>query len=157
MKPSSDFPAGFGLRVTNYGSDARVVTVAGQIDAPAGLELANFLFAQLAAARVLVVDLNGVQLLGPAGLSALFEVNELAAQQGRALPLVCHSGIANWALEVAGLREYFTFADSVADAVQDSRRMPGVVDVGIARRRQQRRPRRSRRRASYRQDRSSLV
>jgi anti-sigma B factor antagonist len=147
MKVSSDFPADFGLQVTKHGSDARVVTVVGQIDAPAGLKLANFLIAQLAVARVVIVDLDGVQLLGSAGLSALFEANELASQQGRALPLIGHSGIVNWALEAAGLRECFTFADSVPDAVKNSPRRPGVIDVGVSRRLHQRR-RRSRQRAS---------
>jgi anti-sigma B factor antagonist len=147
MKVSSDIPADLALRVTKHGSDARVVTVVGQIDAPGGLELANFLIAQLQAARVVIVDLDGVQLIGSAGLSALFEANELAAQQGRALPLVCHSGVANWALEGSGLWEYFTFADSGPDAVQKLSRVPGVVDVGVARRLHRRRSRRSRRRA----------
>ena len=148
MNASSDFPADFGLQVTKHGSDTRVLTVEGQIDATAGLELANFLLAQLAVARVLIVDLDGVRLLGTAGLFALFEANDVAAQQGRILPLVCHSRIANWALEAAGLREYFTFADTVPDAVNSSRHLPGVLEVGVARRLHQRRRRRSRRRAN---------
>lgn len=148
MKVSSDIPADFRLRLAKHGSDARVVTVVGQIDAPGGLELANFLIAQLEVARVVIVDLDGVQLLGSVGLSALFEANELAAHQGRALPLVCHSGIANWALEASGLWEYFTFADSVPDAVQNLCRMPDVIDVGVARRLHRRRNRRSRQRAA---------
>jgi anti-anti-sigma factor len=148
MKVSSDIPADFDLRLAKHGSDARVVTVVGQIDAPGGLELANFLIAQLEVARIVIVDLDGVQLLGSVGLSALFEANELAAQQGRALPLVCHSGIANWALEASGLWEYFTFADNVPDAVQNLCRMPDVIDVGVARRLHRRRSRCSRERAA---------
>lgn len=141
---SSDFPAGTGLQVAKLGSGARVVTVVGQIDTPAGLELADFLIAQLAVARVVIVDLDGVQLLGSAGLSALFEVNELAAQQGRALRLVCRSRVPNWALEAAGLRECFTFADDVSAAVKN---LPhrDFLEIGTAARRlHRRRSRRSR-------------
>lgn len=147
MKVSSDISTVLGLRVTKHGSDFRVVTVVGQIDTPGGLELANFLIAQLDVARVVIVDLDGVQLLGSAGLSALFEANELAAEQGRALPLVCHSRIANWVLEASGLWEYFTFADSVPDAVQELSRVPGVIGVGVARRLHRRRSRGPRQRA----------
>lgn len=110
MNVNSDFPADIGLRVAEHGTDARVVTVVGQIDAPAGLELANSLIAQLTVARVVVVNLDGVRCLGSTGISALFEANELAIQQDRSLRLVCNSRIVNRALAAAGLREHFTFA-----------------------------------------------
>lgn len=145
MTMSDDFPAGLGLQVAKLGSGARVVTVVGRIDTPAGLELADFLIAQLAVARVVVVDLDGVQLLGSAGLSALFEAHELAAQQGHALRLVCRSRIPNWALEAAGLRECFTFADNVLAAVKNPPRRSDVLEVGAGTRRLHRR-RRSRQR-----------
>lgn len=143
MTASSGFPTDFGLRVAKHGLDARVVTVVGQVDSPAGLELAHSLIAQLAVAGVVIVDLDGVQLLGSAGLSALFEANELATGQGRVLRLVCHSRIATWALEAAGLRECFTFADSVQEALKDSLHMSDVIEVGVARRLYRRRSRRS--------------
>jgi anti-anti-sigma factor len=106
----------------------------GQIDGPTGLELANSLIAQLAMASVVIVHLDGVQLLGSSGLSALFEANDLAAQQGRTLRLVCHSRITMCALEAAGLRECFTFAGSVPDAVKNSPQRSDVIEVGVARR-----------------------
>jgi anti-sigma B factor antagonist len=143
MNVNSDFPADIGLQVAEHGPDARVVTVVGQVDAPTALELATFLIAQLTVARVVVVDLDGVMFLGSAGLSALFEANELATQQDRALRLVCGSRIANWALEAAGLREYFTFADSVPDALKNSPCMQGVHETGVARRLYRSRSRRS--------------
>jgi anti-anti-sigma factor len=117
MNVSSDFPPDIGVRVAEHGLDARVVTVVGQIDTPTALELATSLIAQMTAARVVVVDLDAVRFLGSAGLSALFEANELATQQDHALRLVCNSRIANWALAAAGLRDCFTFADSVPDAL----------------------------------------
>ena len=60
--------------------------------------------ASAVAARVAVVDLDGVEFLGSAGLSALVEANELATEQDRALRLACHSQIANRALETTELR-----------------------------------------------------
>ena len=118
---TSDFPVDImGLQVVDHGSGTRVVTVIGEVDAMTGPKLADFLFAQLATARLVVVDLDGVQFLGSAGLSALFEANELAIREDRALRLVCNSRIANRALEATELKEYFTFADTIPDALEES-------------------------------------
>ncbi len=97
-----------------------MVTVAGEVDALTGPKLFDFLAAQLGAVRLVVVDLDGVQFLGSAGLSALFEANEIAIREGRALRLVCNSRTANRALEATELKEYFTFASSVPDALSES-------------------------------------
>ncbi|PZS24417.1 MAG: hypothetical protein DLM60_00295 [Pseudonocardiales bacterium] len=118
---SSNFPADIlELRVVGHDPDSRVVTVVGEIDASTAPELAAFLTAQLAVAQVVVVDLHGVQFLASAGVMVLLEANELAAREDRALCLVYNSQIANLALEAAGLRGYFTFADSVPDALKNS-------------------------------------
>ena len=117
----SDFPTDIiGLQVAEHGPDAGVVTVTGEIDTLTAPKLASFLNTQLSAARVVVVDLDGVEFLGSAGLSALFEANELASREDRALRLVCHSRIANRALEATELREQFIFADTVPDALKQS-------------------------------------
>jgi len=108
-----------GLQVTEHGPDARVVTVTGEVDALTAPELVAFLTAQLAVSQLVVVDLDGVRFLDSSGLSVLFEVNELAAYQGRDLRLVCHSRTANLALEVTGLRERLPFADNVPDALNN--------------------------------------
>lgn len=119
--PAADFPADIiGLQVAEHGPHARVVTVRGEVDTLTAPKLASFLHTQLSAARVVVVDLDGVDFLGSAGLSALFEANELAAREDRALRLVCHSRIANRALEATELRDHFTFADTVPDALKNS-------------------------------------
>jgi anti-sigma B factor antagonist len=97
-----------------------VVTVVGEIDALTAPELASFLTAQLLVAQVVVVDLDGVRFLGSPGLSVLYEANELATREDRDLRLVCNSPTANWALEATGLREHFTFAASVPDALKNS-------------------------------------
>jgi anti-sigma B factor antagonist len=116
---SSDFADIMDLQVTEHGSDARIVTVLGEVDALTAPELAAFLTAQLAAAQVVVVDLDGVGFLGSAGLSVLFEANEQASRQDRVLRLVCNSRIANRALEATELKEHFSFADNVPDALKD--------------------------------------
>ncbi len=101
------------LQVAEHGPDARVVTVVGEIDALTAPELAAFLTAQLVVAPVVVVNLDGVRFLSSAGLRALFEANEFALREDRDLRLVCHSQTANWALEITGLREHFTFTGNV--------------------------------------------
>ncbi|MGH3920006.1 MAG: STAS domain-containing protein [Pseudonocardiaceae bacterium] len=117
---SGNFPAEIlGLEVAEHGPDTRVVSVTGEVDALTAPELAAFLTAQMVIAQVVVVDLDGVRFLGSAGLSVLFEANELANREDLDLWLVCNSQTANWALEATGLREHFTFADSVPDALKN--------------------------------------
>src|SRR5262249_20797362 len=106
-----------GLQVTDHGPDARGGTVVGEIDAMTRPTLFDYLAAQLAVARLVVVDLDGVEFLGSAGLSALFEANEIAIREGRMLRLVCNSRTANRAMEATELKEYFTFAGTVPDAL----------------------------------------
>ena len=115
---SNSSPDMLDLQVAEYGPDARVVTVVGEIDAFTAPELAAFLTAQLAVAQVVVVDLDGVEFMASVGLSALFEANELATREGRALRLVYDSQTPNLALEAPGLREYFTIDNNVQDALQ---------------------------------------
>ncbi|MEO7193649.1 MAG: STAS domain-containing protein [Pseudonocardiaceae bacterium] len=117
----SEFPVDIiGLRVAEHGPDARVVTVTGEVDSLTAPALASVLQEQLSAARVVVVDLDGVDFLGSAGLSALFVCNELATRERRVLRLVCHSRVANRAMEATELRDQFTFADTVTDALTNS-------------------------------------
>ncbi len=111
-----------GLDAAQHGPDARVVTVVGEIDAPTAPDLAAFLTAQLVVVQLVVVDLDGVRFLGSAGLSGLVEVNEFATREDRDLRLVCSSQTINWALDAVGLRERFTFADNVADALNEPMR-----------------------------------
>ncbi|MDQ2788537.1 MAG: hypothetical protein DLM60_02915 [Pseudonocardiales bacterium] len=102
------------LQVAERGHDVRVVTVVGEIDALSAPELATFVTAQLVAAQVVVVNLDGVRFLSFAGLRALVAANEFATREARDLWLVCNSQTANWALETTGLRERFTFTDDRA-------------------------------------------
>ncbi|MGH3864743.1 MAG: STAS domain-containing protein [Pseudonocardiaceae bacterium] len=117
----NEFPTDIiGLQVAEHGPDACVVTVTGEVDTITAPRLASFLDKQLSVTRLVVVDLDGVDFLGSAGLSALFEAQERATREHRALRLVCHSRIVNRALEATELREYFTFADTVPDALKNS-------------------------------------
>ncbi|MGH3600711.1 MAG: STAS domain-containing protein [Pseudonocardiaceae bacterium] len=108
------------LQMAEHGPDARVVTVIGEVDALTAPQLDHFLTAQLAVARLVVVDLDGVRFLASTGLRVLLEVNELAVQQDRYLRLVCNSPTANLTLETTGLREHFTFADTVPEALNNA-------------------------------------
>lgn len=108
-----------GLEVEERGPDLRVVTVVGEVDTLTAPELADVLTAQLAAARLVVINLDGVKFFGSAGLQVLVEANELAVRDDRGLRLVCHSRMVNRALEVSGLRHCFVFVDNVPEAVQD--------------------------------------
>ena len=108
------------LQVAEHGVDARVVTVGGEIDALTAPELDAVVTAEVAAAPLVVVDLDGVQFLGSVGLSVLVKANERAAREGRHLRLVCHSRMVNRALDATGLRDQFSFADTVSQAVNKS-------------------------------------
>jgi anti-sigma B factor antagonist len=107
--------------VIEHGRDARVVTVTGEVDMVTAPDLADCLITQIAVARAVVVDLDGVRFLGSAGVAALFQANELATSEGCELRLVSHSRSANLALEVTGLAAWFTFADSVPEALNSVR------------------------------------
>lgn len=103
------------VRVTKPGPKTCIITVTGELDA-----LTAPVFTEtLTAAQVVVVDLDGVQYLASAGLRVLIEAKQLAAEHGMNLWLVCHSASANLVLDGSGLREHFTFADSLALAVDE--------------------------------------
>jgi anti-sigma B factor antagonist len=108
------------LQVAEHGGDARVITVGGEINARTAPELAALVTAQVAAVPLVVVDLLRVRFMGFAGLSVLVEANDLATREGRRLRLVCHSGMVNRALDVAGLREQFSLSDTVSAALNNS-------------------------------------
>jgi hypothetical protein len=51
------------LQVAEHGPDARVVSVTGEVDSLTAPQVGHFLTAQLAAARLVVVNLDGVRFL----------------------------------------------------------------------------------------------
>jgi anti-sigma B factor antagonist len=106
-----------GVQVAAHGPDTRIVTVTGELDALTAPVLAAVLTETVAAAQLVVVNLDGVHYLASAGLQVLIEAHQLATEQGGDLRLVCHSSGANRVLDGSGLREHFIFADSVALAL----------------------------------------
>ena len=109
------------LQVSEHGPHARVVSVGGEIDALTAPELGALLATQLAAASLVVVDLERVRFLGSAGLSVLFAANELAIRENRSLWLVLpRRGMVNRTLEVTGLSEQFNIAETVVAALINS-------------------------------------
>jgi anti-sigma B factor antagonist len=85
----TDLPVdAIGLRVTQHGAEARVVTVTGDVDTVTASKLASVLTEQLSAVRVVVVDLDGVEFISSAGLSVLFEAYEQAVREHRMLRLI---------------------------------------------------------------------
>ena len=119
---NSAFPADIlNLQVAEHGTDARVVTVTGEVDALTAPRLADVLTAQLAVARIVVANLDGVQFMSSAGLRVLFEIDELATKQDRCLRLVSNSPTVALVLETSGLRDQFTVADNVPDALNNVR------------------------------------
>lgn len=106
-----------GVQVTEHGPKTCIVTVTGELDALTAPVLDTVLTKRLAVARVVVVDLDGVQYLASVGLRVLIQAKELAAEHGSDLRLVCHSPSANMVLDGSGLREHFTFSASVPLAV----------------------------------------
>jgi anti-sigma B factor antagonist len=110
------------LRVTEHGRHVRVVGVGGELDALTAAELGALLTGQLAAASVVVVDLERVRFLGSAGLSVLLAAHELASRGNCYLWLAFpRRSMANRALEVTGLGERFNVAETVAAALINSR------------------------------------
>jgi anti-sigma B factor antagonist len=105
------------VQVTQRGPQTRIVTVTGELDALSAPALATVLTETLAAAQIVVVDLDGVQYLASAGLRVLIEAHQLAAEHGSTLRLVCHCPSANLVFDGSGLRDHFTFTDSVALAI----------------------------------------
>jgi anti-sigma B factor antagonist len=108
------------LEVTVCSSGARVVTVMGEIDGLTAPELNAFLAEQLIVDQVVVVNLDGVRFMGSAGLAVLFEAHQFALREDLDLRLVCNSQTVDWALDATGLREHFSIADTVPDALMDS-------------------------------------
>jgi anti-anti-sigma factor len=57
--------------------------------------------------------------MASAGLRVLFEVDELATRQDRCLRLVSNSPTVTLVLETSGLRDQFTVADTVPEALKN--------------------------------------
>ncbi|SNR23066.1 STAS domain-containing protein [Blastococcus mobilis] len=91
------------------------VTVVGEVDTFTAPVLRSTLDGQLEQQpRELVIDLSGVQFLGSAGLAVLVETQKSARAREVALRLIATTRAVTRPLEVTGLIDLFTIADSTA-------------------------------------------
>lgn len=103
--------------VVDHGDDARVVHVVGEIDTLTAPVLRAHLDEQIAAVRLLVLDLSDVTFLGSAGLAVLVAAKDDADRREHHLRLVCGSRIVTRALQATGLLTLFHTADGVPEAL----------------------------------------
>ena len=101
---------------TNTSDDGVVtVTVVGEVDTFTAPVLRSSLDTQLEQSpRELVIDLSGVQFLGSAGLAVLVETQKAARSRDVDLRLIATTRAVTRPLEVTGLIDLFTIADSTA-------------------------------------------
>lgn len=91
------------------------VTVVGEVDTFTAPVLRSTLDSQLELQpRELVIDLSGVQFLGSAGLAVLVETQKSSRSREVALRLIASTRAVTRPLEVTGLIDLFTIADSTA-------------------------------------------
>jgi anti-sigma B factor antagonist len=101
---------------TSTGDDGAVtVTVVGEVDTFTAPVLRSSLDSQLEQSpKELVIDLSGVQFLGSAGLAVLVETQKAARARDVALRLIATTRAVTRPLEVTGLIDLFTIADSAS-------------------------------------------
>ena len=127
-----DLPAGGQSDVPNEGTEAPfddvitlststdangtvTVTVVGEVDTFTAPVLRSTLDGQLEQQpRELVIDLSGVQFLGSAGLAVLVETQKSSRAREVDLRLIATTRAVTRPLEVTGLIDLFTIADSTA-------------------------------------------
>jgi anti-sigma B factor antagonist len=89
------------------------VTVVGEVDTFTAPVLRSSLDTQLEQQpRELVIDLSGVQFLGSAGLAVLVETQKASRAHNVDLRLIATTRAVTRPLEVTGLIDLFTIADS---------------------------------------------
>ena len=128
---TSDLPAGGQPEMPNEGTEAPfddvitlstssedgvvTVTVVGEVDTFTAPVLRSTLDSQLEQQpSELVIDLSGVQFLGSAGLAVLVETQKSARSREVGLRLIATTRAVTRPLEVTGLIDLFTIADSTA-------------------------------------------
>ena len=91
------------------------VKVVGEVDTFTAPVLRSTLDSQLEQSpRELVIDLSGVQFLGSAGLAVLVETQKSSRSREVDLRLIATTRAVTRPLEVTGLIDLFTIADSTA-------------------------------------------
>jgi anti-sigma B factor antagonist len=98
--------------VVRHGGDATVVHVVGEIDTLTAPVLRAQLDEHLPVVPLLVLDLSDVTFLGSAGLAVLVETQKSARSRDVGLRLIATTRAVTRPLEVTGLIDLFTIADS---------------------------------------------
>lgn len=99
-------------------SQARVVSVSGEVDVHSAPSLRQGVTAELAsAAGGVIVDLSRVVFLDSTGLGALVSARTAADEKGVTLPIVCTSTRILKLFTITGLDGVFDIHDSVDSAV----------------------------------------
>jgi anti-sigma B factor antagonist len=101
---------------TSSGDNGTVtVTVVGEVDTFTAPVLRSSLDTQLEQSpKDLIIDLSGVQFLGSAGLAVLVETQKTARAKDVGLTLIATTRAVTRPLEVTGLIDLFTIADSAS-------------------------------------------
>jgi anti-sigma B factor antagonist len=100
---------------TSVDDGVTTVTVVGEVDTFTAPVLRSSLDTQLEQSpSELVIDLSGVQFLGSAGLAVLVETQKSARARAISLRLIATTRAVTRPLEVTGLIDLFTIADSPA-------------------------------------------
>nr|WP_183656037.1 STAS domain-containing protein [Prauserella isguenensis] len=101
------------------------VRVAGEVDLMSAPDLRKWIHEELSAPARLVLDLDGVEFLGSAGLSVLAELSEQAAGSSLNWAIVAGTRVVLRPLEATGLAEQIPVhpdLDSAVLAVHPSQR-----------------------------------
>lgn len=103
--------------------EAVVVTAKGEVDSSTAGELVSHLNAALKeasthAARLLVVDLQGLTYFGSSGLNAVLDCHRQGLDAGTSVRLVADSGVVVRPIEVTNLDSVLELYPAFSDALQ---------------------------------------
>jgi anti-anti-sigma factor len=108
-------PSEFNVVVRREGA-ALIVAPEGELDMATVDTLRAQLEAGLGDARVLVLDLRGLNFLDTSGLQLVFEQQRRAEQEGFAFVLVRGQRHVQRLFDIAGMNDRLTIVDDVKDA-----------------------------------------
>ncbi len=108
-------PSEFNVVVRREGA-ALVVAPTGELDMATVATLRASLETELGDARVLVLDLRGLNFLDTSGLQLVFEQQRRAEDEGFSFVLVRGQRHVQRLFEIAGMNDRLTIVDDVEDA-----------------------------------------
>ncbi|SHL51217.1 anti-sigma B factor antagonist [Pseudonocardia thermophila] len=117
VRPPADTDGQITLSTRAEDGGLRIVTIGGEVDMLTSPQLRSAILAELSAASVLVLDLEGITFLGTSGLAVLVEVRDAARAAGVPLRLVCRSRRVIRPLTIAGLVGLFDVHEDLESAI----------------------------------------